>query len=364
MTPSGVVSTLAGSPGVEGSADGTGSAARFNGPTGVAVDSSGNVYVADTENHTIRKVTPGGVVTTLAGTAGVFGSADGTGSAAKFNHPFRVAVDSSGNVYVADTDNHTIRKVTPGGVVTTLAGSAGVKGSADGSVARFKDPSGVAVDSRGNVYVGDTSNLTIRKVTPGGMANPLAGTAGVNGVRFTPRLDAAIAAQDIKTKDGKLYKKATITAATDAYVTVSHDDGLARIFLENLPDELQKYYGYDQKKADQHMATEAQAQAEAARQRQLANFDKASVFVSGSISQVLNGSIMFRGQADTVVIGLRVIPDLILIVGSFDGSVDGDPWKGRIWPAGTHSYNSVGAGVRTIQRWATTREAAIALQTK
>src|SRR3989440_9565 len=108
-----------------GSADGTGSAARFNGPFGVATDSSGDVYVADTGNNTIRKITPAGVVTTLAGLAGITGSADGTGSTARFSDPDGVATDPSGNVYVADTFNHTIRKITPAGVVTTLAGLAG-----------------------------------------------------------------------------------------------------------------------------------------------------------------------------------------------------------------------------------------------
>ncbi len=120
MTPGGVVTTLAGSTGVPGSLDGTGILARFFLPHGVAVDSSGNVYVADQNNSTIRKVTPGGVVTTLAGTAGVVGSADGTSCAAQFNYPFGVAVDSSGNVYVADTYNHTIRKMTPGFVISAV----------------------------------------------------------------------------------------------------------------------------------------------------------------------------------------------------------------------------------------------------
>src|SRR6266852_3937063 len=127
-----------------GSADGTGSAPRFNSPRGVATDSSGNVYVADIFNNTIRKITPAGVVTTLAGLAGSGGSADGTGSAARFYLPYGVATDSSGNVYVADTSNNTIRKITPAGVVTTLAGLAGVTGSADGtgSAARCYNPSG------------------------------------------------------------------------------------------------------------------------------------------------------------------------------------------------------------------------------
>src|SRR5207248_461195 len=126
-----------------GSADGTGSAARFWGPGSLATDSSGNVYVADTGNDTIRKITPAGVVTTLAGLAGSYGSADGTGSAARFFFPAGLATDSSGNVYVADYSNYTIRKITPAGLVTTLAGLAGNQGSADatGSAARFNYPS-------------------------------------------------------------------------------------------------------------------------------------------------------------------------------------------------------------------------------
>ena len=124
----------------------------------MAVDSAGNVYVADTDNNTIRKVTPAGVVTTLAGSGRTMRQRGRDGSAARFELLNGVAVDSAGNVYVADTGNHTIRKVTPAGVVTTLAGSAGASGSADGtgSDARFNYPDGVAVDSAGNVYVADT----------------------------------------------------------------------------------------------------------------------------------------------------------------------------------------------------------------
>ena len=183
ITPAGVVTTLAGTAGQFGSADGTGSAARFEFPEGVAVDSAGNVYVADTINDTIRKITPAGVVTTLADMAGQVGSADGTGSAARFDYPTGVAVDSAGNVYVADDGNDTIRKITPAGVVTTLAGMAGQVGSADGtgSAARFAYPEGVAVDSAGNVYVADTGNDTIRKITPAGVVTTLAGTPGQAG---------------------------------------------------------------------------------------------------------------------------------------------------------------------------------------
>src|SRR5207245_2370200 len=174
--------TLAGAASI-GSADGTGSAARFYFPTGVATDSSANVYVADQYNHTIRKITPAGVVTTLAGLAGNPGRGDGTGSAARFNYPSGVATDSSGNVYVADPYNHTIRKITPAGVVTTLAGLAENPGSADGtgSAARFSAPWGVATDSSGNVYVADTFNYTIRKITPAGVVTTLAGLAGNPG---------------------------------------------------------------------------------------------------------------------------------------------------------------------------------------
>ncbi len=186
VTPAGAVTTLAGRPGSFGSANGAGSAARFNGPSGAALDKAGNAYVADTFNSTIRKVTPAGVVATLAGQAGAFGSTDGTGSAARFNSPFGVAVDSATNIYVADTDNHTIRKVTPAGVVTTLAGVAGSSGSTDGtnSNARFNGPNGLVVDGTGNVFVADTFNHTIRKMTPVGanwVVTTLAGVAGSRG---------------------------------------------------------------------------------------------------------------------------------------------------------------------------------------
>ena len=182
----GVVTTLAGTAGGRGGSDGTGSAAQFNAPTGVAVDAAGNVYVADTGNNTVRKITSGGVVTTLAGAAGLFGSADGTGSAARFSQPSGVAVDAAGNVYVADTGNNTIRKITSGGVVTTLAGAAGPGniGAADGpgSVARFNGPQSVAVDNAGSVYVADSLNAAIRKITSDGVVTTLAGTAGTLGV--------------------------------------------------------------------------------------------------------------------------------------------------------------------------------------
>jgi len=183
ITPSGAVTTLAGSPGVVGSADGTGAAASFYIPTGVAVDRAGDVYVTDTGNFNIRKITAAGSVSTLAGTTGVGGSADGVGSAAQFNMPVGIAVDGAGNVYVADQENHTIRKITPATEVTTLAGSAGSAGSADGTgaAARFDHPTGVAVDGAGNLYVGDEFHGTIRKITAAGAVTTLAGTADAGG---------------------------------------------------------------------------------------------------------------------------------------------------------------------------------------
>lgn len=191
ITPSGAVTTLAGSPFTTGTADGTGSMAAFSGPCGVAVDNAGIVYVSDYNNQTIRKVTPAGTVTTLAGLAGTYGSADGTGGYARFFSPRGLAVDRTGNVYVADQGNCCIRKVTPSGMVTTLAGNPTITnqfgypvgGYADGvgSSARFNNPIGVAVDATGNIYVADLGNLVIRKVSPAGMATTLAGSPGNSG---------------------------------------------------------------------------------------------------------------------------------------------------------------------------------------
>ncbi len=182
ITPTGVVSTLAGSPGITGHADGSGPAAQFNQPNDLGVDASGNIYVADSGNDTIRKVTPAGVVSTLAGTVGVAGHADGTGTAAQFNAPAGLTADSAGNVYVVD-QNDTLRKITPAGVVSTLAGITGVAGSSDGTGigAQFNNPAGLAVDSAGNLYVTDSANDTIRRVTPAGAVTTLAGRVGVEG---------------------------------------------------------------------------------------------------------------------------------------------------------------------------------------
>ncbi len=173
IAPNGRVSTLAGSAGVAGSADGNGTAARFNYPT----------YVADTLNFTIRKITPSGDVSTLAGVAGEFGYADGAGAQATFTYPYGLAVTTSGTVFVADTYNYTIRKILPDGTTSTVAGVRGGSGSNDGNAsgARFNAPRGIAVDGAGNVYVADEFSSTIRKLTPDGMVRTLAGYAGATG---------------------------------------------------------------------------------------------------------------------------------------------------------------------------------------
>jgi sugar lactone lactonase YvrE len=183
ITPDGNVSTLAGLAGSFGTNDAIGGGARFYGPQAVAANSAGQVFVADSGNSTIRKITLGGSVSTFAGVAGVSNSFDGTGSNAQFYHPEGVATDAGGNVYVADTWNHTIRKITPAGAVTTLAGLAGNFGAADGtnSKARFNRPTALAVDSATNIFVADSLNHSIRKITPNGMVSTIAGLAGVWG---------------------------------------------------------------------------------------------------------------------------------------------------------------------------------------
>jgi sugar lactone lactonase YvrE len=182
ITASGLVSTFAGSPGSIGGQDGTGTAAQFGAPVGLAIDASGNLYVSDSLLNTIRKVTPAGVVTTIAGTPRVNGHADGTGPSAQFSQPGALGVDGNGNIYVADTNNDTVRKITAAGVVTTLAGLAGSPGTANGSgsTARFEGPDGLTSDSSGTLYVSDLSE-TIRTVSPAGVVSTFVGDTGDAG---------------------------------------------------------------------------------------------------------------------------------------------------------------------------------------
>jgi sugar lactone lactonase YvrE len=186
VTPAGDISTLAGTLGQVGSADGAGATATFNSPAGIASDAAGNVYVADSGNATIRKIAPDGVVSTLAGAAGIIGSVDGTGGNANFSQPRGVATDSAGNVYVVDRANNNVRKISPTGSVTTLAGHSLEAGSANGAgaAATFNQPQGIAVDGADNVYVADTNNYTIRAITPGGVVSTIVGVPGRRG--FTP----------------------------------------------------------------------------------------------------------------------------------------------------------------------------------
>jgi sugar lactone lactonase YvrE len=198
----GTVTTFAGASGVAGSSDGVGAAARFNAPQGIAIDSAGNIYIADTNNSTIRKITSGGAVTTLAGSAGLSGSADGQGSGARFDHPSAVAVDSGGNVYVADFRNAMIRKITVAtGTVSTLAGFAGQVGLTDGigGAARFNQPYGVAVDGSGNVFVADTYNRSVRKITAAGAVTTL---NGMNSRFYYPQGIATDGAGNLYVADG------------------------------------------------------------------------------------------------------------------------------------------------------------------
>lgn len=175
ISPSGLVTTLAGN-GNSTFADGQGTAASFKYPNGVAVDAYNNVYVADLGNQRIRKISPAGLVTTLAGN-GISTFADGQGTAASFNSPYRIAIDSDNTIYVGDEANQRIRKVSPTGLVTTLAGSGNAAyADGQGTAASFKNPSGVAVDADRNVYVVDCGNYRIRKITPSGMVTTFAGS--------------------------------------------------------------------------------------------------------------------------------------------------------------------------------------------
>lgn len=182
ITSTGVVTTLAGRGRSAGAVDGAGGVARFKNPEGIVVV-AGTVYVADKSNHVIRKITANGVVSTFAGSSGVKGTSNGIGSAARFNEPQGLVADSLGNLFVTDTKNHTIRKITPSGQVTTLAGLAGTPGnqSGTGSAARFEEPSGLAIEKGGSLIVGDTNNHVIRRVTMGGVVSIVAGVTGVSG---------------------------------------------------------------------------------------------------------------------------------------------------------------------------------------
>jgi len=167
-----LVGTFAGNG--SGYADGIGEEARFDRPNDMVLDAFGNAYVADTYNNRIRKISPEGEVTTFAG--GMSGTADGVGTAAQFRQPHGIAIDANGNLYVADTKNHRIRKIEPSGLVTTLAGSDSGIDDGPGIEAKFSSPRGVAVGPDGNIYIADTNSHRIRMINAEGEVSTIAGS--------------------------------------------------------------------------------------------------------------------------------------------------------------------------------------------
>lgn len=210
ITPDGTVTTLAGGSGSNGIADGTGTAAQFQNPTGLAVDGAGNVFVADYGNHKIRKVTPAGVVTTIAGggtTGKAWGYKDTLAAYAMFNYPTGIILAPDGTLIVSEAGNQRIRKISPAGQVTTFAGS----GTADsvegaGTAASFNIPIGLALDGSGNLYVADQANHRIRKITPSGMVSTLAGSGLPGHVDDTGRAARFRAPRGVTVgSDGSIY---------------------------------------------------------------------------------------------------------------------------------------------------------------
>jgi sugar lactone lactonase YvrE len=224
ISPEGVVSTLAG--GAEGYADGAGEHASFNTPSGLAMDGDGNLYVADTGNNRIRKITPEGVVSTVAG-EGTAGYRDGPAGQAQFNAPIGIAVDGRGNIYVADTYNDRLRMISPGGNVRTVAG-AGVPGYVDGEagVARFDTPCAILTAAEGVLIVADTGNNRLRKITADGKVTtlPVVFSADVNSELAKP-MGLAM------THDGFIY----VTELDRARVVQIAPDGAARVIAGGGP---------------------------------------------------------------------------------------------------------------------------------
>ncbi|MDB5852761.1 MAG: repeat containing protein [Herminiimonas sp.] len=221
ISATGMVSTLAGSAGQAGSADGQGALARFNAPYGVAIGRNGNLLVADTLNHVIRSVTPDGFVSTLAGVAQSVGASDGMAGAARFNLPYGIAAAADGTVFVGDSGNHVIRKISTAGVVTTVAGLAGSSGSSDGpsAIARFNSPQGIALDGNGTLYIADTLNATVRRLGLDGQVTTVAGVGGEDGISTA-------------TLPGRLYRPFGVAVMASGAVAVSSGNSVLLIRLK------------------------------------------------------------------------------------------------------------------------------------
>ena len=226
------VTLLAGSAGVSGSADGQGASARFAYPGGLAVEAAGSLLVADTGNHTVRRVAADGTVTTLAGTPGVPGTADGSGVAARFNGPSGLVLDGTGGAFVSDTQNHTIRHLSATYQVTTLAGKAGSPGKVDaaGTAAQFNEPNGLALASDGTLFVADYGNSLIRAVSASGAVTTLAGQTATTGTadgtgtaaQFNLPVGLALdASRNLWVADTRNHTLRRIVPATGAVTTVA-----------------------------------------------------------------------------------------------------------------------------------------------
>jgi len=244
ITPSNVVSTVAGGVVQRGYVDAAAASARFRRPSGVVRDASGNLFVADEENNSIRRISTAGAVSTFAGLGPDFGNVDGTGSAARFSAPIASVADAQGNVYTIDSFSYTVRKVTPAGVVTTLAGAPGQCGFADGAGtdARFRftagcglvpdpgqtarQPTGMAIDGAGNLYVPDSGNDRIRRITPAGVVSTFAVVESPSGLAIDAAGNVLVSMFDAVSR---AYQIRRITPAGAISVVTTAASGLMAI---------------------------------------------------------------------------------------------------------------------------------------